>query len=364
MERARHVRRAGLSLNLLLVFAPLAIGLEAAGSERHGLIFLSACLAIVPLAGWMGKATERLADRAGEGIGGLLNATFGNAAEMIIAIVALQAGKLEIVKASITGSIIGNILLVLGAAFLAGGLTRPTQTYNAITARAFALMLFVTAIALIVPAGFHALRSAAQPVNESALSLTIACILIAAYALSLVFSLRTHKDLFRGSAEAPPEPAAVATPLWRPLAVLVVATIGIAWLSEVLVGSVEPAAQAAGMSQVFVGVVIVAVIGNAAEHSSAILAAVRDRMDLAIAIALGSSAQIALFVAPVLLLLSYAIGPARLDLVFSRGQVLAILIACSSVAHATSDGRSNWFTGVLLLTLYTILGVVFYFTPA
>jgi len=361
-----NVRRFGLSLNTLLVFLPVTVYLEYVRPQAHTLIFFAACLAIIPLAGWMGRATEQIADRAGEGIGGLLNATFGNAAELIIAVVALRAGQLDIVKASLTGSIIGNVLLVLGASFLAGGLYYKVQEFNAITARAQAQMLLMASVAVIIPGLFHALRPAGVVVNEAAISLAIACLLMVVYVLSLVFSLRTHKDLFRGShpEETHGEHAGAVWSLPVAVVVLVIATILIAWMSEVLVGSVEQTAHAIGMSKVFVGIIIVAVIGNAAEHSSAVTAALRNRMDLSLGIAIGSSTQIALFVTPLLVFLSYLIGPSSMDLVFTRGEMFTLVIAASLTAHTTSDGRSNWFTGVLLLALYLIMAVGFFHAPA
>jgi Ca2+:H+ antiporter len=355
----------GLSLNSLLIFLPVALYLEYFRPDAHTLIFFASCIAIVPLAGLMGSATEQIANRAGEGIGGLLNATFGNAAELIIAIVALRAGQIEIVKASLTGSIIGNVLLVLGASFLAGGLRYKIQEFNTSAARAQAQMLLVSAVAVIIPGLFHALRPADTNVNEGVISLIIAALLVALYILSLVFSLRTHKHLFQGShADASRDDSEEPWPLRRALAQLTIATVLIAWLSEILVGSVEEAAAEIGMSKVFVGVIIVAVIGNAAEHSTAILAALRNRMDLALGIAIGSSTQIALFVAPLLVFLSYFLGVAPMNLAFTMGETFAILIAALITAHVTSDGHANWFTGALLLTLYAILAVGFFHAPA
>ncbi len=352
------------SLNVLLIFIPFSLYLEYLRPQAHTLIFFSACLGIIPLAGWMGKATEQIADRAGEGIGGLLNATFGNAAELIIAIVALRAGYLDIVKASLTGSIIGNILLVLGAAFLAGGLRYKIQEYNPISARAQAQMLLLTSVAIITPALFHFLRPTEIAVNEAAISLALAGLLIVVYIFSLIFSLHTHKELFRGaSPEEAGEKGHAAWSLPVALVVLGIATFFIAWLSEILVGSVEEAALHLGMSKVFVGIIIVAVIGNAAEHSTAVMAAMKNRMDLSVAIAIGSSTQVALFVTPLLVFLSYVIAPQRMDLVFTRGEVFAIVIAASLVAHTTSDGKSNWFTGLLLLTVYLVLAVAFFHVP-
>lgn len=360
-----NILKLFLSLNALLIFVPLSLYLEHFRPQGHTLIFFAACLGIIPLAGWMGKATEQIADRAGEGIGGLLNATFGNAAELIIAIVALRAGYLDIVKASLTGSIIGNILLVLGASFLAGGMRYKIQEYSAITARAQAQMLLLVSVAIIIPALFHFLRPAEIAVNEAAISLALAALLIIVYVFSLIFSLHTHKELFRGAPqeETSGEKGHAVWSLPVALAVLGVATFFIAWLSEILVGSVEQAALHLGMSKVFVGIIIVAVIGNAAEHSTAVMAALKNRMDLSVGIAIGSSTQVALFVTPFLVFLSYLVAPQRMDLVFTRGEVFAIIISATLVAHTTGDGKSNWFTGLLLLTVYLALAVAFFHMP-
>jgi Ca2+:H+ antiporter len=358
-----NVRGFKLSLNSLLVLVPIAILFEHIRPEAHTLIFFTACAAIIPLAGLMGQATEQIADRAGEGIGGLLNATFGNAAELIIAIVALRAGQVDIVKASLTGSIIGNVLLVLGAAFLAGGLHYKDQQFSTVTSRAQAQMLLVSAVAVTIPALFHASRPEGLLADEGAISLAISFLLIAVYVLSLVFSLHTHKHIFQGSKYRQAHHEAKWS-LPVALAVLAVATIFIAWLSEILVGSVEEAANQIGMSKIFVGVIIVAVIGNAAEHSTAIVAALRNRMDLSVGIAIGSSTQIALFVTPLLVFLSYLIAPGPMDLVFTMGETFALVMAAFLTAHTTSNGHSNWLTGVLLLSLYLIMAVGFFYAPA
>jgi Ca2+:H+ antiporter len=275
----------------------------------------------------------------------------------------LRAGQIEIVKASVTGSIIGNVLLVLGAAFLAGGLRYKIQEFNLITTRAQAEMLLVSAVAIIIPGLFHTLRPDGTNVNEATISLIIACLLVVLYVLSLIFSLHTHAHLFQGSHE---HSASEEVPwsLRKALATLAISTVFIAWLSEILVGSVEEAAAQIGMSKVFVGVIIVAVIGNAAEHSTAVIAAMRNRMDLSLGIAIGSSTQVALFVAPLLVFLSYVIGAGPMDLAFTMGETFAIVIAAMITAHVTSDGRSSWFTGALLLTLYLILAVGFFHAPS
>jgi Ca2+:H+ antiporter len=353
------------SLSWLLIFVPIVIGLELAHSKSHVAIFLCACLAIVPLAGWLGKATEHLAERTGEGVGGLLNATFGNAAELIIAVVALNKGMYDIVKASLTGSILGNILLVLGAACLTGGLKHKNLKFNAAGARMLSTMLTLAAIALVLPAAFHHLVPPMVQVERS-LSLEIAVVLLVSYALSLVFSLHTHKQLFVGTAAEAAQVEDIGHAKWsmgKSIGVLTISTAFIAWVSEILVGSIAEAAESFGMTSIFVGVIVVAIIGNAAEHSTAIIMAYKNRMDLALGIAIGSSVQIALFVAPVLVLLSYWVGPAPMDLVFTPAEVLAVVIAVAITGQIASDGESHWLEGVQLLAVYLILGLIFYFLP-
>lgn len=347
----------------LLVFVPAAIALEHVAPEASLWIFLAASLAIVPLAGLMGRATEELAVRTGEGVGGLLNATFGNAAELIIAIAALRAGLHDVVKASVAGSIVGNILLVLGAAMLAGGLrNRPEQTFNAAGARSQATMLTIAAIALILPAAFQrVLGSGAAPV--ASLSVWISLVLLAVYAANLFFSLGTHRALFTGS-HGDAAPHAAEWSVGRALLVLAGATAAIAWISEILVGAIEPTGEALGLTDAFVGVFVVAILGNAAEHATAITAAMRDRMELALSIAIGSSVQVALFVAPFLVLLSYAVAPSPMDLAFSGGLVLTVLLAVLILGQVAGDGRSDWLKGVQLLAVYLILGLAFFFAPA
>lgn len=346
-------------LLLLLVFVPVAFVLE--WTHAGGvLVFIASAAAIVPLAGLMGRATEKLAERLGEGIGGLLNATFGNAAELIIAIVALRAGLYDLVKASITGSIIGNILLVFGLSTLVGGIRYPTQRFNATAASLGSTLLVLSAIALVVPALFHTV-TAGESTAEGTLSLEISIVLMATYALSLLFTLRTHRHLYTGSAHA--ESHGPAQRVGPALLLLVGSTIGVAFMSELLVGAVGEAAEVVGMNDVFVGVILVAIIGNAAEHSSAILLAAKNRMDAAIGIAVGSSIQIALFVAPLLVFLSYAIGPQPLDLLFTNLEVVAIALSVGIIAFISHDGESHWMEGVQLLAVYIILGMGFYFLP-
>ncbi len=348
-------------LNLLLIFVPVAIALEFLMPASHTLIFIASCLAIVPLAGWLGRATEELAHHTGEGVGGLLNATFGNAAELIIATMALQKGLYAVVKASLTGSIIGNILLVLGAAVFAGGLKHERQRFNTTAARAQVTLLTLAAIGLIMPAAFHYLAGPGGRVREGDLSLEISIVLLLAYGAHLVFSLHTHKQLFAGEAAAGHDGRAWT--IKRAILVLLGATALIAWVSEILVGSVEAAAASFGMTRVFLGVIVVAVVGNAAEHSTAVLMAMKNRMELSMGIAIGSSLQIALFVAPVLVIISHFVGPRPMDLVFTPAEVLAVFVSVLISGQIASDGESNWLEGVLLLAVYLILGVVFFFLP-
>jgi Ca2+:H+ antiporter len=360
-------------LKLLLVFVPLAVLAE--WLHWGGItVFVCACVAIIPLAGLMGEATERLAARLGAGIGGLLNATFGNAAELIIALVALSRGYHDVVKASITGSIIGNILLVLGLSVFLGGLKRERQTFDRAAASMGSTLLVLAAIGLVVPAVFHYLGERAvagakitmaqERALEQGLSLEISIVLFIAYALSLVFALRTHKHLYAGQshAEAHDATARPEAP-WRAVVMLIGATVLVAWMSELLVGAVEEAAHVLGLTEVFVGVIVVAIIGNAAEHSTAVLVALKNKMDLAMNIAIGSSIQIALFVAPVLVFVSYLFEGGPMNLVFTPFEVLAVLMAVAAAKMVAEDGESNWLEGVLLLAVYVVIGIAFYFLP-
>jgi len=353
-------------LLLLLVFVPVALALEYVFHSSGIAIFIASSLAIIPLAGLMGRATEQLAERLGEGVGGLLNATFGNAAELIIAIMALRAGFHDLVKASITGSIIGNILLVFGLGTLWGGLKYESQTFNRTAASLGATLLVLSAIGLVVPAIFHHLAGAGAVILERELSFEIALVLMATYLLSLVFTLRTHRHLYVGDAgpHGLHEIDAELGSTKQALLLLLASTAGVAVMSELLVGAVEEAAEAFGMSEVFVGVILVALIGNAAEHSTAVLMAGKNKMDAAINIAVGSSIQIALFVAPLLVFLSYVMGPQPMDLIFTTLEVVAVAIAVAIMALISQDGESHWMEGVQLLAVYVILGIAFYFLPA
>jgi Ca2+:H+ antiporter len=346
-------------MNWLLLFVPVAIGLELIAPQRHLLVFVTSSLAIWPLAGWMGRATEQLAARMGEGVGGLLNATFGNAAELIIALAALRAGLHDVVKASIAGCIVGNILLVLGAAMLAGGLGRPEQQFNPAGARAQATMLTLASIALTLPAAFQAAAATPEPLGR--LSVSISIVLLLVYLLYLAFALVTHPALFAGSYV--PEEGKARASVGHAATVLAGATAGIAWMSEIMVAAIKPTAHELGLSNVFVGVFVVAIIGNAAEHATAISAALKDRMDLSLSISIGSSVQIALFVAPVLVLASLFIGPAPMDLAFRAGLVLIVLLSVLITGQIAADGRSDWLKGVQLLAVYLVLAITFFFLP-
>ena len=350
-------------LKWLLAFVPIAIALEYLTPQSHLLIFVAAAIAILPLAAWLGRATEQLADRSGEGVGGLLNATFGNAAELIIALAALRAGLHDVVKATIVGSIVGNILLVLGAAMLAGGMRHQEQHFNELAGRAQATMLTLAAIALVVPAAYRALVGEVYPGGGKALSISISLVLLSVYAAFLLFSLWTHSDSFQGVEVAENGKHTDPWSLGQSIAVLTGATVAIAWLSEILVGAIEPSAHELGLSNIFVGVFVVAILGNAAEHATAITAAMKNRMDLSLSIAIGSSVQVALFVAPLLVLASLVVGPQPMDLLFGKGLVLAVLLAVLITGQVAGDGRSNWLKGVQLLAVYLILGLAFFLIP-
>jgi len=349
-------------LMALLVFVPIAFVLEYVLHANGVAVFGCAAAAILPLAGLMGHATEKLAERFGQGIGGLLNATFGNAAELIIAVIALRAGYHDLVKASITGSIIGNILLVFGAGALYGGLKFDTLHFDRVAASTGATMLVLSAIGLVIPAIFHMVAGADPRAREGALSFEIALVLIVTYALSLWFTLRTHREHYAGVASDAEVDHPEGT-VGSALLILLLATAGVALMSEMLVGAVGEAAHTMGMNEVFVGVILVAIIGNAAEHSTAVTMARKNKMDVSINIALGSSIQIALFVAPVLVFLSYFIGPHPMDLIFTTLEVVAVALSVAIIAFISHDGETHWMEGVQLIAVYVMLGMAFFFLP-
>jgi Ca2+:H+ antiporter len=357
-----------LLLPLTLVFIPVSIALEYWVPERHIAVFATAGLAILPLAAYIGRATEALAEQLGGSIGGLLNATFGNAAELIIGALALREGLPDLVKASITGSIIGNVLLVFGASALVGGLRHPVQRFDRRAAGLGTTMLLLSTIALVVPAVFHrlAVSRGVRDAPELTLDTEIAVVLFATYCLSLIFTLRTHRTPVNASPAGHERHAQdVKRPSkTRSLLVLLGATVGVAVVSEIMVGAVNATARDLGLTQLFVGVIIVALVGNAAEHYSAVVMAANNQMDAAIAIAVGSSTQIALFVAPALVFLSYLLAPAPMDLLFSVFEVVAIALSVLSISVIAHDGETHWMEGVQLLAVYIILALGFFFLPA
>ena len=360
-------------LNWLLAAVPITAALHFAHAKDL-YVFLFSGLAIIPLAGLMGRATENLAETMGSGIGGLLNATFGNAAELIIALMVLRKGPpmYPLVKASITGSIIGNVLLVLGLAVMLGGIRYPRQTFNRTAAGTGTTLLALACTGLIVPTiFFYVFRADPQLLqpqerqNIASLSEEIALVLAGVYVISLFFSLRTHKHLFAADDDKAREPG--HGPEWgrqKSLLVLATATVGVAVMSEFLVGSVENAGKALGLSDVFLGVIVVAIIGNAAEHSTAVLMAMKNKMDLAVNIALGSSIQIALFVAPVLVFASMLMGHEHhMNLHFTLMEMLVMVLSVALLALIVLDGETHWMEGVLLLAVYFIFGLAFYHLP-
>ena len=353
------------------IFIPVAIGLELAHVDSPVLVFGAAALGVIPCAAVMGEATEAIAARTGPGIGGLLNVTFGNAPELIIAFFALLEGLQEVVKASIVGSIIGNVLLVMGAAMFVGGLPRDKQTFSQTAAHAQSAMLTLALAALIFPAIFQLIHGGGLPgVGEERvdfgselekLSLGVGIVLLVSYVAGLIFSLKTHRAVFNPFEAEGEEEEAHHWPLKRAALFLALAAVAVGVMSEILVGSISDAADEIGLSQFFVGVFVVAIVGNAAEHWVAVLVAAKDKMDLAVNIAIGSSAQIALFVAPILVLLSFVVGPDPMALVFNGYELGGLLFAVLIANLVTQDGESNWFEGVQLLALYAVLGLVFYF---
>ncbi len=353
---------------LLVPFIPVAIVLEVLHAGPV-VLFATSALGVIPTAALMGRATEELAARSGPGVGGLLNVTFGNAPELIIALFALQQGLQEVVKASIVGSIIGNVLLVLGASMYFGGLGRDRQRFNATAATAQSSMLLLAIAAVVMPAVFELVDGQGLPSPSDdivdygstveQLSLITAVVLIGAYIAGLIFSLRTHRDLFNPQADA--EHEAEPWSVRKAVGMLALAGVAVAVMSEILVGSISETAEKAGISEFFIGAIVVAIVGNAAEHWVAVLVARKDKMDLAVNISIGSSAQVALFVAPVLVLASYVIGPGPMPLVFNGFEVAALVIAGLIASQVTQDGESTWFEGLQLLAVYLIIGVAFFF---
>jgi Ca2+:H+ antiporter len=345
----------------LLAFVPALFAVELLSPQAHKLLFVLSILAIVPLAALLSHATESVAAKTGDTIGGLLNATLGNLTELIISLTALLAGQYLLVKASIAGVIVTNVLFMLGASFLIGGLKYHVQEYNPTTARLQAGLLLLATIAMLIPS---VLVEADSPTTDSfiqALSVGLSLLLIATYGLGMVFSLKTHPEFFGSASHV--EAGEVPWPMGLALATLAGVTILVALVSHVFVESVQHAAEAFGMTPAFVGFIVVALVGGAAEAVSAFSGARKNRLDLSVGIALGSASQIALFVAPVLVLLSYVIGPTPMDLQFWPGAVAMMLIATFTASLVTSSGRSAWFVGVLLLMVYLIFAITLYLLP-
>jgi Ca2+:H+ antiporter len=360
---------------LLVPLIPLAIVLDIAGASPIAIFFVSAG-GVIPTAALMGRATEELAHRSGPGIGGLLNVTFGNAPEIIIALFALNKGLHEVVKASLIGSMLGNILLVLGAAMFVGGLGRDRQHFDRTAASSQSAMLLLAAVALVMPAIFELIQGNGLPLpgdeirdypsDVEQLSLAVALVLMATYAAGLVFSLKTHRDLFNpdhsaGAAAGTNDEGGEPWTIRKSIIMLTVAGVAVGVMSEILVGSISEAAHGVGLSEFFIGVIVVAIVGNAAEHWVAVLVARKDKMDLAVNIAIGSSAQIALFAAPVLVLCSFFLGPHPMALVFNGFEVGAVILAVMIANHVTNEGESTWFEGLQLLAVYVVLGLTFLF---
>ncbi len=343
---------------LSLIFVPLSIALELFHAPSLYILFASS-LSIIPLAWLMGRATEELSETMGAGAGGLLNASLGNAAELIIAITAMREGLFDVVKASITGSIIGNILLVLGCSFLLGGLKFKKQSFNKTAAGTGSTLLLLSAIGLLIPALFHYIATGVSKNAEQDLSLEISFILFGTYLLHLLFSLKTHKHIYNTNRE---DLEKVHKRRIKPLLSLIISTVLTVLMSEILVGSLRPAIKSMGMTEVFAGVILIAVIGNAAEHSTAVMAAIKNKMDITLSIAVGSSLQIALFVAPLLVFLgSFMKRP--IDLIFTPMEVAAVTLSVLVVGSVSSDGQSNWMEGVMLISTYMMLAIAFYFMP-
>ena len=345
----------------LLAFVPVVFAAAKLKPEAHTLLFVLSVLAIVPLAALLSHATESVAAKTGDAAGGLLNATLGNLTELVIALTALRAGQYMLVKASIAGAIVTNTLFMLGASFLLGGLKHHVQEYNRASARMQAGLLFLAAVALLVPSAVATADSATGTAFTQKLSVGLAVLLIVAYGLGMLFSLKTHRELFASAEHA--EDGEAPWPIGLALATLAGVTVLVALVSEIFVESVQKAAEAFGMTPAFVGFIVVALVGGAAEMASAFSGARKNRLDLSVGIALGSASQIALFVAPVLVLLSYVIGPTPMDLQLWPGAVVMVLIATLTAALVTNSGRSAWFVGVLVLMVYLVFAMTLYLLP-
>ena len=352
-------------MNWLFIFIPITVILGKIGGIAPTVIFFSAALSIIPIAALIVHSTEQIATRTGDAVGGLLNATFGNAPELIISMVALRAGYLSMVRASLVGAIIANLLLALGISFLLGGLRNGDQKFNPFATRTYSTMMFIAAVSLAIPSAFSRVFAPSEIMRqEGLLNIGIAIVLLIAYGLFLLYSLKTHKSSFESvSAEEGSEHHEEKWSMPRSVVSLIGASVLAAFMSEILVGAAEGTGKQLGLTEVFIGIIFLAVIGGAAESSSAIAMGRKNKMDLAIGIAHGSSIQIALFVAPLLVLASYFIAPAPLDLAFNRAEIGVLGIAVLIGSLVSGDGQSNWFKGVQLLTVYAIIALMFYLIP-
>lgn len=345
----------------LIVFVPVVILLERIFPDRHTLLFLASVVAIVPLAALLSRATEAVAARTGDAVGGLLNATLGNLTELVISLAALQAGQYLLVKASLAGAIVTNTLFMLGGSFLLGGLKHHVQDFNRVNARFQACLLFLATIAVLVPSLISEVDQPPALDISQKLSLGLAILLIAVYALGMLFSLRTHRELFASVSHADEDEK--LWPLGLSIVLLVVVTLLVALVSEIFVGSVQAAAEHLGMTPAFVGFIVVALVGAAAEMTTAFSAARANRLDLSVGIALGSAAQIALFVAPLLVLVSYFIGPEPMTLQFWPGAVTMMIVATLAATLLSNGGRGAWYAGVMALALYAIFAFTLFVLP-
>lgn len=354
------------SIFWLFVFIPITLLLEQTGASDTTIFFCSA-MAIIPIAKLIGESTENLAHYTGDAIGGLLNATFGNAPELIIGLIALHAGLYDMVLASIIGAILANLLMAIGISFLVGGMKHHTQEYNPVTIRVYSSMMFIAVFSMIIPSGFNRFLGTNEAYHQQEMNLNImlAVFLLLAYVLYLFFMIKTHPDYFKSvdTSEVAGEEHAKPWSVKLAVSMLVAASLGAAFMSEILVGAAEGTGKALGMSTAFIGIVFVAVIGGAAESISAITMASKNKLDLTMSIALGSSIQIALFVAPLLVLMSFVLGPQPLVLSFNRAEVVAVLMAVLLTTVIAGDGKSNWYKGIQLVTLYLLIALLFYFVP-
>jgi Ca2+:H+ antiporter len=351
-------------IHWLLIFIPVSLFLEYSHASAP-LIFFSAALSIIPIARLISTSTENLATYTGDAIGGLLNATFGNLPELIIAVIALQAGLHDMVLASLAGAILANLLLATGVSFLLGGMKFHNQEYNPLSIRVYSSMMLIAVISLMMPSGFHSLTEKGVDVqNENTFNIALAVVLLVGYVLYLFFMIKTHPDFFRSEGGGHGHNHANRWSLPKAVGLLIVASVLAAFMSEVLVGAAEGTGEALGMSSVFIGVIFLAVVGGAAESISAITMATKNKMDLSLGIALGSSIQIALFIAPMLVLLSLVVGPGQLNLIFPRGIILTLFSSVILAALISGDGRSNWYKGVQLILIYLIVAMVLYFIPS